>query len=103
MSLRPLLVAAALLGACGPTSSPPPRRSAMIELRDLLADHWEETMRRSPEWATTLGDHRYDDRLGDPSAAAIAEDRAARRRYLERARAIDAAALAEPERVTLAL
>ncbi len=39
-------------------------------LRSVLDAHWEATMARNPEWATTLGDHRFDDRLSDPTEAA---------------------------------
>ena len=39
-------------------------------LRQLLHDHWEATLLASPEWATALGDHRYDDQLADGSQAA---------------------------------
>jgi len=39
-------------------------------LNQLLDDAWEAQMRRSPTWATDLGDHRYDDRLPDLSLAA---------------------------------
>lgn len=72
-------------------------------LRDLLRDDWEWRMRRSPTWATTLGDHRYDDRLADNSWAAIEAERAERRAMLERARGIDASALAPGEAITQAL
>ena len=41
-------------------------------LRSAIADHWEYMMRWSPTYATTLGDHRYDDRLAPRDAAAIA-------------------------------
>jgi uncharacterized protein (DUF885 family) len=40
-------------------------------LRAVLIDHWDGLMERAPEWATMLGDHRFDDRLGDPSGAAV--------------------------------
>lgn len=49
-------------------------------LRVVVAEHWEYLMRWAPTWATTLGDHRYDDRLAprDPAAheRALAEARA---------------------------
>jgi uncharacterized protein (DUF885 family) len=32
-------------------------------LRALVAEHWEWLLRWSPTYATTLGDHRFDDRL----------------------------------------
>ncbi|HWU89655.1 MAG TPA: hypothetical protein VN253_20475, partial [Kofleriaceae bacterium] len=37
-------------------------------LRTVIADHWEYWMRWAPTWATTLGDHRYDDRLAPRDA-----------------------------------
>lgn len=58
-------------------------------LRQLLHEHWEATMQRAPRWATRLGDHRWDDRLGDNSELA---HRAAQRRneqLLERAEGLD--------------
>ncbi|MFT3693259.1 MAG: DUF885 domain-containing protein [Kofleriaceae bacterium] len=38
----------------------------------ILADHWEWLMRWSPTWATTLGDHRYDDQLPKRDELSIA-------------------------------
>ncbi|MDP2310518.1 MAG: DUF885 domain-containing protein [Pseudomonadota bacterium] len=72
-------------------------------LRALLRDQWEATMARQPVWATRLGDHRYDDRLDDISAAALAADRIARRGYRARAEAIDPARLSPIDRVSLEL
>ncbi|MCP4917163.1 MAG: DUF885 domain-containing protein [Proteobacteria bacterium] len=59
------------------------------ELRRLLADHWEATMRRSPTWATRLGDHRFDDRIGDNSAQAHAASLAESEAFLARAIALE--------------
>src|SRR5690606_18503492 len=39
------------------------------ELAALLRDHWEWLMSSAPTWATTLGDHRYNDRLSPNSLA----------------------------------
>ncbi|HUU83502.1 MAG TPA: DUF885 domain-containing protein [Phycisphaerae bacterium] len=39
-------------------------------LHALLDEAWEAQMRWSPTWATSLGGHRYDDRLADLSLAA---------------------------------
>lgn len=72
-------------------------------LKQLLSDHWEDTLQRSPSFATEQGDHRYDDRIADPSLTAVAEGRAARDAFLDRARAFDREALAEADRVTLDL
>jgi uncharacterized protein (DUF885 family) len=72
-------------------------------LAELLRQHWEWTMERDPVWATTLGDHRFDDRLSDNSAVAIAAERARVRDFLARARRLPADSLAPGDRVTLAL
>lgn len=34
----------------------------------IFEAYWDAQLRRGPEWATYLGDHRYDDRLADYSA-----------------------------------
>ncbi len=73
------------------------------ELAALLREHWEIWVARAPTWATTLGDHRYDDRLGDRSRAAIERQRREDRELLGKARAIDASKLDERDATTLAL
>jgi uncharacterized protein (DUF885 family) len=72
-------------------------------LRALLADHWEWLMRWAPTWATTLGDHRYDDRLAPRDAASIGRYQREVRDFLARARALDGARLSERDRVTWSL
>ena len=67
----------------------------------LFVDYWEWLMRESPELATRIGDRRYDDRLSDQSAAAVDRRRAARADFIERAAKVDAAALAQADRVSL--
>jgi uncharacterized protein (DUF885 family) len=72
-------------------------------LRAVLAEHWEHLMRWSPTWATTLGDHRFDDRLAPRDAAAIEAGRGERAALLASLAAIDAAGLDERDAVTHAL
>ncbi|HET9483234.1 MAG TPA: DUF885 family protein, partial [Xanthomonadales bacterium] len=72
-------------------------------LRAVVLEHWEHMMKWAPTWATTLGDHRYDDKLARRDAAAIeqsVDERAAMRKRLA---AIDAAKLGDVDRVTHAL
>lgn len=73
------------------------------ELAELLITHWEDNLRRNPIWATQLGDHRYDDRIRDESQEALQEERAFRRKLLERAKAIDPEGLLPRDQVTLSL
>ncbi len=72
-------------------------------LRGVVADHWEHMMRWAPTWATTIGDHRYDDRLAPRDAASIERAAAERDGLLARLVAIDPARLGEADRVTFAL
>ena len=60
-------------------------------------------MRWSPTWATTLGDHRFDDKLAPRDAASIEKSDAERDAILARVVALDARGLGEADRVTLAL
>ena len=72
-------------------------------LRALLRDQWDWLMESSPVWATTLGDHRFDDRLADNSAAAIAGERARTRDFLARARKLPRATMNRTDQITLDL
>ena len=73
------------------------------ELADLLRDAWEWRMEQSPTQATTLGDHRYDDRIADRSRLAIERARKKHRLLLARAAAIDRGKLGVKDAITLAL
>src|SRR5207244_568063 len=37
------------------------------QLLSLFDEQWQYRLRTNPEWATTLGDNRYNDRLSDNS------------------------------------
>lgn len=74
-----------------------------MTLKAIVADHWEYMMRWSPTWATTLGDHRYDDRLAPRDAISIRAMAAERDALLVRLVALDAARLADPDRITYKL
>jgi uncharacterized protein (DUF885 family) len=63
-------------------------------LADFLAAQWEYTLEKSPTWASSLGDHRFDDRWEDASLTAIAAGQAHAQKALETLTAIDRAALA---------
>ena len=44
------------------------------QLRDAIQAEWEYTLRTQPEFATYVGDTRYNDQLGDYSPEAVAKD-----------------------------
>jgi uncharacterized protein (DUF885 family) len=88
-----------------PTASSPLAADAVAgiadpTLRAVVADHWEYLMVWAPTWATTLGDHRYDDQLAPRDAASIARMDAEHAALLARIAAIDPAQLTETDATT---
>jgi len=69
----------------------------------ILADHWEFVMRWQPTYATTLGDHRYDDRLARRNAPAIAAYTGERDALIDRLAGLDPATLDATDAVTAKL
>jgi len=68
-------------------------------LADLLNEQWEYTLRHSPEYASILGDRRYNDQVSDVSAGAVKADLATTRDFLRRFEAIGTRAFSEQERL----
>ena len=66
-------------------------------LNDLLAEQWEYRLRTNPQFATIVGDKRYNDRLDDFSQKAIDEDLEQTRLFFARFQAIDSTGFPEQE------
>lgn len=104
-ALAALVAALAALGAgavgCGATRPPAAANAAENDatraLHALFDDAWEHDMREWPTWASSLGDHRYDDRWPDVSLAAYARRDAYDRDVLARLRRIDRGALSKKD------
>ncbi len=71
-------------------SGPSPQNDRFVA---LAASYIEEFLERYPEYATALGEHRYDGRLNDYTAAGVAAGLEWNKRYLEELAAIDPARL----------
>lgn len=84
-------------------AAPTGKSAAGSRLRPLLDEIWEFELREDPLMATSVGDHRYDDRLPAVRIADQARRAEARRKFLERLRAIDPAGLDETDRDSQAL
>ncbi len=65
----------------------------------LASEYLDDRAERHPDLATGLGDHRFDGRLPDRSAAALADERRALDRWAARLDALDARALSAEHRV----
>jgi uncharacterized protein (DUF885 family) len=72
-------------------------------LKDLIEEHWQWRLRRSPVFATTLGDHRYDDQLGAVAHGEILAEQRQQRELLERAELLGAEGLPPGDRLALDL
>ena len=58
-------------------------------LKTLLSEQWEYNLKNSPEFASIIGDKRYNDRLSDFSQAAIDADLKQAAKFLKKFEAID--------------
>jgi uncharacterized protein (DUF885 family) len=92
--LTAVLLIPATVAAANPPANLESRRKA---LNDLLHEQWEYTMRRSPIYASVLGDKRYNDKLDDFSQRAIDDNLEQTRRFLDRFEAIDTTGFPEQE------
>ena len=72
-------------------------------LHAFLAAEWEYTLEQAPTWASSLGDHRFDDRWEDQSLAAIEARHAHTQDALVRLLAIDRAALSPADQINFDL
>ncbi len=69
------------------------RSPAQRDLAALLDTEWEWRLRENPQFATTVGDHRYDDQLSKESIADETRRAADTQRFLDDAGKIDRAQL----------
>src|SRR5258706_15725519 len=95
-----LLALAVILFAS--TASADERSAADLDKRrkalaDLLKDQGEYTLRTRPEFASILGDRRYNDQSSDNSEAAVKRDLAETKKFLLRLERIDTACFSEQE------
>src|SRR5262245_2243381 len=89
-----LLASTAAWAADAPKDDLQARRDA---LNALLAEQWEYTLSHAPEFASILGDKRWNDQISDFSQAAIDADLAKSREFLRRFEAIDTTGFPEQE------
>jgi uncharacterized protein (DUF885 family) len=83
----------------------PPATPASIEsnrkaLNTIFQDYWEDNLKHDPEFASTLGDKRYNDQISDYSVRAINDRLAREQGFLMRLAAIDPAGLTDQEKIS---
>ncbi len=67
--------------------------------RKLLDTEWEYTMEHAPEWASSLGDRRWNDRWGDLSTGTFEQEAGHHRELLRQLEQIDRTKLPPTDRV----
>ncbi len=72
-------------------------------LSALIDENWQHELRANPEFATAIGDNRYNDRLSDISPVAIARELDYDRHLLAALEGIDSAQLAADDRLNQSL
>jgi uncharacterized protein (DUF885 family) len=87
----------AAAGQPSATASLADRRQA---LNDLFHDYWEDRLKHDPEFASAIGDLRYNDQLGDYSVAAYNDELAREQRFELRLAAIDPAGFTDQEKIS---
>jgi uncharacterized protein (DUF885 family) len=83
-----LLQSSPAQSGASPSASVDSRRQQLFSLFD---EEWQYELRTNPEWATMLGDPRYNDRLSDNSPEFFRADIEQKQKFLTRFQAIDAA------------
>jgi uncharacterized protein (DUF885 family) len=73
------------------------------ELSALFTEIWQDTLKHSPEYASSLGDKRYDDQLTDYSTQEINASLARGRGYIEKLSLIDTTGLPDQEKLSAEL
>jgi uncharacterized protein (DUF885 family) len=72
-------------------------------LNSLFQEMWQNELKHNPEFASSLGDRRYNDQLSDLSPRAVNDQLARDRDYLARLVAIDTTGLSDQEKLSAEL
>ena len=110
MKMLPLVICASLAGATTlaawaqtqPVASPAASSdvaSRVAALNALLAKQWQHQLETSPEFATTLGDLRYNSQWSDASLTHAAAEHEAEAGFIHRFRAIDTTGFSDTDKL----
>jgi len=69
-------------------------------LNDVFREYWEDRLKHDPEFASSIGDLRYNDQLSDYSVRAINESLARERKLLLRLAVIDSTGFTDEEKIS---
>ena len=100
LSLAPALRAQQSGLTTAAPSAPASLEDRRKALNDVFHDYWEDQLKINPEFASTIGDLRYNDQISDYSVAAVNDDLARQQRFLLRLAVIDATGFTDQEKIS---
>ncbi len=104
MRCTPLAMLLLLVAGTVCAATPPPAtQSASARLNAVIAHAWEQEMKDNPVEASLDGDHRYDDRWGNPSLSHQQRETQEMRENLETLKTIDPSQLSPGDQLTYRL
>ena len=74
-------------------------KSESEKFHELLSEQWEKGIVRNPEWASSLGDNRFNDKLNDTSYETIMKRQDETRELQETVKKIDRSKLSEDDQL----
>jgi uncharacterized protein (DUF885 family) len=98
-----LLPAAFVLPSCPGLAQPAHAPSVEANRKALNAvfhDYWEDRLKHDPEFASSIGDKRYNDQISDYSVKAVNDRLEREQNFLMRLADIDVAGLSDQEKVS---
>jgi uncharacterized protein (DUF885 family) len=98
--MKPLIFA--IFAACSINAYAAPAADVATRvkaLNDLLGEQWQYTLKEGPEFATILGDYRYNDRFSDFTLAHAQQQKKDAQAFIKRFKAIDTQGFPEQDRL----
>jgi uncharacterized protein (DUF885 family) len=78
----------------------PPLDARVKALNSIFSDYWEDLLKHQPDFASSIGDNRYNDQLPDYSVQAYNESLARGRAFLSRLTEVDAAGMTDQQQLS---
>ena len=72
----------------------------MKTLNTIFSDAWEDHLKHDPEFASSIGDNRYNDQLSDYSVQAYNDSLARGRAFLTRLAEVDTTGMSDQEQLS---
>ena len=83
-----------------PAQRKPPLSSRVKTLNAVFSDYWEDLLKHQPEFASSIGDNRYNDQLSDYSVQAYNESLDRGRAFLTRLAEVDTTGMSAQEQLS---